>query len=47
MKNVDYWEKVNQLKTKNVGVFSMFLGTLGDNLLENLLAGKRVINAGE
>ena len=38
---------MNQLKTKNVGVFSMFLGTLGDNLLENLLAGKRVISAGE
>ena len=38
---------MNQLKIKKVGVFSMFLVTLGDNLLENLLAGKRVISAGE
>ena len=38
---------MTQLKIKKVGVFSMFLGTLGDNLLENLLAGKRVISAGE
>ena len=38
---------MNQLKIKKVGLFSMFLGTLGDNLLENLLAGKRVISAGE
>ena len=41
-------EKIkNEAKERKGGFLSMLLGTLGPNLLENMLSGKGVIRAGE
>ena len=37
----------NEAKEQKGGLLSMLLGTLGASLLGNMLAGKRVIRAGE
>ena len=37
----------NEAKEQKEGFLSMILGTLGASLLRNMLAGKRVITAGE
>ena len=36
----------NETKEQKGGCLSMLLGTLGASLLENMLAGKRVVRAG-
>ena len=42
--NVSKWIK-NEAKEQKVGFLGMFFGTLPASLLENMLAGKRVIQA--
>ena len=36
----------NEIKAHKGGFVSMFLGTLGDSLLGNVLAGKEIVRAG-
>ena len=36
----------NETKEQNGGFLSILLGTLGESLLENMLAGKGIVRAG-